>query len=277
MNELKTDFPPVTTLRAHPNGRALLASSWLLALMLAACGGGGGGSGSGDNSSTAVAVTPITVTVAPSSASVEINTNQTFTATVANTSNTAVTWQVDGATGGSASVGTISTAGVYTAPASVPSPAAVTVTAVASVDAAKSATANITITPGPLPPTGITVANTAVGSVLLSWTVPVGVGATATSYLIERCTGASCASFAQIAVATTTMYSDTGLTPATSYSYRVRASDAAGNLSAYSGVATVVTSAAPGSSSGGGGGSTSSSGAGHSSGSSSSGGIAVSA
>ena len=38
-----------------------------------------------------------------------------------------------------------------------------------------------------------------------------------------------------------TSYSDTGLSSATSYSYRVRATDAAKNLGAYSNVATAVT------------------------------------
>src|SRR5262249_22300932 len=36
-------------------------------------------------------------------------------------------------------------------------------------------------------------------------------------------------------------FNDTGLSPGTSYSYRVRATDAAGNLSAYSNTATAVT------------------------------------
>ena len=36
-------------------------------------------------------------------------------------------------------------------------------------------------------------------------------------------------------------YTDTGLTAATSYSYRVRATDAAGNLSAYSNMASATT------------------------------------
>ena len=39
----------------------------------------------------------------------------------------------------------------------------------------------------------------------------------------------------------TTSYSNTGLAAGTTYSYRVRAADATGNLSAYSGVATAVT------------------------------------
>ena len=43
---------------------------------------------------------------------------QTFTATVTNTPNTAVTWDVNGVAGGNSTVGTISAAGVYSAPLS---------------------------------------------------------------------------------------------------------------------------------------------------------------
>ena len=56
---------------------------------------------------------------------------------------------------------------------------------------------------------------------------------------MERCQGAGCTSFAQIATPTATTYSDTGLA-AGSYSYRVRATDAAGNLSPYSNVASAT-------------------------------------
>src|SRR6202011_4670470 len=47
--------------------------------------------------------------------------------------------------------------------------------------------------------------------------------------------------FAQIGTLVGTTYNDTGLSPATSYSYRVRATDAAGNLSPYSNVASTST------------------------------------
>lgn len=65
-------------------------------------------------------------------------------------------------------------------------------------------------------------------------------------FKIERCTGAGCSSFAQIATvgANVTSYANTGLTAATSYSYRVRAYNAAGD-SDYSNTASAVTSAAP--------------------------------
>ncbi len=64
-----------------------------------------------------------------------------------------------------------------------------------------------------------------------------------TGYLIERCQGPSCSSFTQIAApaGAGTTFSDTGLTTNTSYSYRVRAKDGAGNLSAYSNVASATT------------------------------------
>jgi hypothetical protein len=71
----------------------------------------------------------------------------------------------------------------------------------------------------------------------LSWAPSSDPDSPSITYLIERCAGAGCTSFAQIATSTTTAYSDTGLS-AGSYSYRVRATDRAGNLSSYSNVAT---------------------------------------
>jgi hypothetical protein len=56
-----------------------------------------------------------------------------------------VTWQVNNATGGSASAGTITQAGLYTAPATLPSPAAVTVTAVSTSNPGQSGTATLTL------------------------------------------------------------------------------------------------------------------------------------
>ena len=64
-------------------------------------------------------------------------------------------------------------------------------------------------------------------------------------YRLERCQGSGCSSFVQIAAlaGTATTYSDTGLTPATTYGYRVRAVDAAGNLGPYSATGIGVTPA----------------------------------
>ena len=89
---------------------------------------------------------PVSVTISPVSATVGAGGTQQFTATVENTGNTAVTWQVSGVTGGNATVGTISSSGLYTAPAVVPNPAIVTVAAVSQADPTKSASAQVTIT-----------------------------------------------------------------------------------------------------------------------------------
>ena len=66
-------------------------------------------------------------------------------ATVAGVSSNDVNWQVNGITGGNSSVGTITTAGVYTAPASVPSPPTVTVTVVPKAGGSSAAAASVTI------------------------------------------------------------------------------------------------------------------------------------
>jgi serine protease len=89
---------------------------------------------------------PVAVAVTPATASVQTGAMQTFTAAVTNTSNTAVTWNVNGVAGGSATFGMISTAGVYTAPMSAPTPATVTITATSAADTTKSASAQATIT-----------------------------------------------------------------------------------------------------------------------------------
>ena len=90
---------------------------------------------------------PVTVTVSPGTASVSAGGGtQAFTATVENASNTGVTWQVEGVTGGNSTVGSISTTGLYLAPIIVPSSATVTVSAVSNADISRSGSAQVTIT-----------------------------------------------------------------------------------------------------------------------------------
>jgi hypothetical protein len=87
------------------------------------------------------------------------------------------------------------------------------------------------------------IATTVSGSQInLSWTAStdnVGVS----GYRVERCQGAGCANFAQIATPTGTSHNNTGLIASTIYRYRVRAADAAGNLSGYSSIASATTPA----------------------------------
>src|SRR5713101_2349343 len=102
-------------------------------LFLVSCGGGSGGG------------QQITVTIDPTSTIVTVSQVTPFKDTVTGTTNTAVNWEVNGVVGGTASTGTISASGAYTAPAQVPNPAKVTVTVVLQADATKSASAAVTI------------------------------------------------------------------------------------------------------------------------------------
>lgn len=65
--------------------------------------------------------------------------------------NVPVTWRVNLIDGGNATVGTITTGGLYQAPAAVPAPATVTVTALSQQDPRLSATAQVTILTPPSP------------------------------------------------------------------------------------------------------------------------------
>ncbi|MFH1844780.1 MAG: Ig-like domain-containing protein [bacterium] len=86
----------------------------------------------------------VAVSVTPPAASVALNATRQFTADVTGTTNTAVTWTVEeGATRG-----TISAAGLYTAPAALPNPATATVKATSVADPTKSGTATVTLTSG---------------------------------------------------------------------------------------------------------------------------------
>jgi trimeric autotransporter adhesin len=92
-----------------------------------------------------LAPAPLTVTVAPSTATVVVSALQQYTATVTGNANTGVNWFVNGAAGGNSTVGTISTTGVFQAPAAVPSPATVTISAISQVDDTTTGTAQATI------------------------------------------------------------------------------------------------------------------------------------
>ena len=97
--------------------------------------------------SCTVSVPKVLLAVCPGSSNVLVGSGtQTFTATVANTTDDSVTWQVNEITGGDANVGTITAAGVYTAPAKVPSAAAVTITAISNADNTVLSTSIVNIT-----------------------------------------------------------------------------------------------------------------------------------
>ena len=86
----------------------------------------------------------VSVTVSPATGAVLLGNTMQFSATVSNSSNAAVTWSVDGVSGGNSSVGTVSSTGVFTAPQTLPQ-AADLVTATSISDATKSAAATVSI------------------------------------------------------------------------------------------------------------------------------------
>ncbi|MGD0471282.1 MAG: choice-of-anchor D domain-containing protein [Terriglobales bacterium] len=98
-------------------------------------------------SGSGTAAPVVAVALAPTNPSVTTGTTQQFTASVTGTSNTAVTWTVSGAGCSGATCGTISSNGLYTAPATVPSSASVTITVTSQSDPTKSASANVSIVP----------------------------------------------------------------------------------------------------------------------------------
>jgi len=96
-------------------------------------------------------------------------------------------------------------------------------------------------TDAPSAPGNLVATAVGVSQVHLSWTAStdnVGVA----RYLVERQDPGS-ASFVQVGTSDVTSYNDTALAAGSSYSYRVRATDPAQNLSQYSGVASATTQA----------------------------------
>lgn len=94
----------------------------------------------------------------------------------------------------------------------------------------------------PSVPAGLTAPSTTSSSISLAWTAStdnVGV----TGYQVLRAPGTSGGTFTQIATATTNSFVNTGLGANTTFRYQVRATDAAGNVSAVSNTATATTQA----------------------------------
>jgi len=110
--------------------------------------GGSGGSGGSTPGTVSVVVTP-------STASLGTFGKQNFTATVTGSTNTAVSWMVNGVTGGNSTTGVISATGVYSAPLSIaPSvipannaPITVAITAVSQASSTATGAATVTLIP----------------------------------------------------------------------------------------------------------------------------------
>ena len=102
------------------------------------------------------------------------------------------------------------------------------------------ATAMTTDTTPPNVEGGVGIMIVSTSQIDLTWEQPTE-GSYLWNYRLERCQGSGCTNFVEIAATTVTRYSDTGLTPATSYRYRVRCLDYAGNAGGYSSIYTKTT------------------------------------
>lgn len=89
---------------------------------------------------------PVTLVLNPTSATLTLGTKQTFKATVSGSTNTSVTWTVIGG----AANGTVTSGGVFTAPAVLPSPATVTLRATSVANNLVTADATISLVAPPV-------------------------------------------------------------------------------------------------------------------------------
>ncbi|HTZ47782.1 MAG TPA: hypothetical protein VMH20_09335 [Verrucomicrobiae bacterium] len=122
---------------------------FVLVIVLLATGVWTLGCGRGGAGSVAHSAPPppsISVSVTPSSGAVLLGETLSFSATVSNSTNTSVTWSVNGAAGGTVQAGTISADGLYTAPIDLPTGGTVQVTATSQADTSKSANATVAVT-----------------------------------------------------------------------------------------------------------------------------------
>lgn len=117
------------------SGRLDLIYFFFFGLALASCGGG-------TSTQSTPPPPPVTIKLNQTSVTLSPGAQQQFSATVQGTSNTAVDWSVDGVAGGNATSGTITSAGLYTAP-SLAGNHKVVSTSVA--DTTKTASASVTV------------------------------------------------------------------------------------------------------------------------------------
>ena len=88
----------------------------------------------------------VTAGISPATASVALGATSQFFGYAVGSANNAVSWQVNGISGGSSTVGTITSLGTYTAPTAMPmSGSTVIITLTSVADPTKTATATITL------------------------------------------------------------------------------------------------------------------------------------
>src|ERR1700730_824842 len=208
-------FAAASLRKGFTSRRKTIFGLLLACLMLSSC---GGGSMSSSGSSASGGSGGMRISVSPSNATIVSGKTRQFTALVSHTRNTAVTW--------SATAGTFSSSGLFTAPRVAPN-TQVKITATSQTDSSKSASIALTISPAATV-TGAPVQH----SVSLSWK-----GTTASNvvkYNMYRSTisGGYYGHLASAIAGTT--YTDQSVQSGVIYYYVVTAVDHLGQESPYS-------------------------------------------
>jgi hypothetical protein len=182
---------------------------------------------------TVISVLPGSIDINPYSG---VTTGTTLTAVYNGSESVTYQWNKDGSaiSGAASRTYTPAEAGSYT----------VTVSA-AGYLSKTSATVTVTASIKPGTPTGVTATAQSSSSISISWAAPSSDG-TLTGYNIWRSTSDS-SGYTEIdtVTASTTSYTDIGLSPATTYYYKVDAKNDVGDRSAESSYASATTPAAP--------------------------------
>ncbi|MFO0701268.1 MAG: PQQ-dependent sugar dehydrogenase, partial [Nitrospira sp.] len=116
-------------------------------------------------------------------------------------------------------------------------------TATDSSGLTRTASVNLPVLTDSIPPSnpsGLVATPISSSQVNLTWTASVDNSGSVT-YFVERCQGAGCTNFVQIASVGTTSYSDTNVAGGTVYNYRIGAKDSTGNVSQSFANTTVTT------------------------------------
>lgn len=186
----------------------LIAIGVAVLMTLSGCGTTGSNSATTTSATSAISG-PVTVAVSPAQ-QMATGGSQQFTATVTGSSNTAVTWTASG--------GTISSAGVFTAPATAGS-YTITATSVADTSAKNSVT--------------VSVIAAVAHNVVLNWKASVTTGV---SYNIYRASTLGGGTYVLLNTQplSTLSYTDSTVRSGNSYVYAVTAMDASGNQSSFS-------------------------------------------
>ncbi len=139
-------------------------------------------------------ISTVKVSVAPGAVQLRVGSSQQFTAQVTGTSVTGVSWSVSGAGCSGTACGTVTSTGLYTAPATAPNPAVVTVRATSHADSSASGTATVTL----VAPIGISIAPKSVvviaGEQIQFHASVVGTTNTAVTWSVSGagCSGSAC-------------------------------------------------------------------------------------